>query len=142
MHITLTNQAGVTINLSRVQWARILALAMAYGWEPAGTSNPDGWKGDEPWSGSYSSHQGGSVSRQDAQMMAAALEKSLPGIPDQDPPAHNEGKQDIFESMLAFGRALEVDNPSPSKLGIDSSYKAQILELIEFFRQGAFEMGN
>ena len=68
-------------------WAKLLRLAERYGWQPAGTTIPDSelkWMPDGRWNGSYSSNDGQTVTTADAQALAAALERALAEIPDED----------------------------------------------------------
>jgi hypothetical protein len=62
-------------------WDGCLELAVAFGWQPAGTSAPPDHKG--PWSGTYCGNDYQEVSDQDARAMAAALHLALAALPKQ-----------------------------------------------------------
>ena len=58
----------------------MLSLAVVYGWEPAGTSPPEGVL-PRAWSGTYDTNDGALFSREDARQFAAALERFLNAAP-------------------------------------------------------------
>lgn len=59
-------------------WHGCLELALAFGWQPAGTSPPYDYKG--PWDGTYSGNDGQGVSSEDAGAMAKALHRALTAL--------------------------------------------------------------
>jgi hypothetical protein len=79
LHNTHTS---ISRKFSRQTWTKALELARLYGWKPMGTRHPD-CKVD--WLGMYSTNDGQTVLRQDAFLLAAALEKSLKDISEQYP---------------------------------------------------------
>src|SRR5215467_11613088 len=73
-------------------WSRLLSLAQAYGWRPAGTRLPEGydaygpgsWQGDpSEWDGRYWPGYGQEVIATDALELAAALKRAWPDLPDR-----------------------------------------------------------
>ncbi len=58
-------------------WQAVKELAEMYGWQPAGTTVPD----DAEWDGRYDTKEGQRITDADARNLAAALECSLPDIP-------------------------------------------------------------
>jgi hypothetical protein len=68
-------------------WRLMLAVAELYGWNPVGTKRNDVWW-DGPvggeWDGAYLPAVGQLITREDANALAAALERALPDIPDHD----------------------------------------------------------
>src|SRR5262249_46886215 len=77
-------------HFSTAEWVRVLTLAEAYGWQPAGTElayieYPDGTveSGDD-WDGNYWTNDLQQVTVADAAALAAALRRALPDIPDHD----------------------------------------------------------
>jgi hypothetical protein len=75
MAFDLEGKAG-TFRMSSFGWPRVLAIAEAYGWEPAGTNPPVGL-GRSNWDGSYGSNDGQLVTARDARALAAAIEEAL-----------------------------------------------------------------
>ena len=59
-------------------WHGCLELALAFGWQPAGTIAPYGCKG--PWDGTYSGNDGQGVSSEDARAMAEALYRAVTAL--------------------------------------------------------------
>src|SRR5262252_9199511 len=73
-------------------WSRLLSIAQAYGWQPAGTRLPDGYEAGEPgfwqgdpseWDGRYWPGYGQEVIATDALDFAAALKRAWPDLPDR-----------------------------------------------------------
>ena len=74
MSVDLRNSAGEEWSISTIGWAFYLNLAMAYGWEPAGTQAPAEWSEEEDqWTGAYDWNAGQRVSAEDGRGFAAAL---------------------------------------------------------------------
>ena len=73
--------------LSRQTWAKALELALLYGWQPKGTEPPDldFFQLNAEWDGRYYTNDGQAVKREDAFLLAAALEKALKDIPNENP---------------------------------------------------------
>lgn len=64
---------GFRANTSGWRWLR--AEAIRHGWEPAGTTGPRGWSGQEEWPGDYGANDGQGVKAADARAWAAALDR-------------------------------------------------------------------
>ena len=99
MGMLLANKSGNSIRWGHISWAKLLALAEMYSWEPVGATEPCDWTepctwGDSTiaenplpaWDGSYSCNDHPFVEPEDARAMADALEKALDDIPDHDGP--------------------------------------------------------
>ena len=84
MGVTLLNDHGGEITVSWRSWLNALDLADACGWEPLGTTLPDGVEDGEEWEGGYDSNDGQRVAADDARGIADALERALPSIPGGD----------------------------------------------------------
>ena len=79
--------SGGDCRFSSCGWARLLALAERFGWEPAGTVPPqyvDGTPFYTDWHGGYTSNDAQLVTDDDARNLAAVLEAILPDIPRHD----------------------------------------------------------
>ena len=74
-------QFGNELGPYAISWARLLALAEMYAWEPSGTTEPHGEPLDD-WVGGYNSNDGQYVAPEDAKAMGDALGKALDDIPD------------------------------------------------------------
>ena len=89
MTYDLLNQSlAIHRTFSRQTWAKALELALLYGWQPKGTQPPSMHDFNElnaDWLGSYFTNDGQAVKREDAFLLASALEKSLKDIPDTNP---------------------------------------------------------
>jgi len=70
----------------REAWAKVLSLAMLYGWKPMGTHPASRIEvhglDPEDWDGTYLTNDGQIVIAEDALSLATALERSLDDIPD------------------------------------------------------------
>jgi hypothetical protein len=65
-------------SLGAATWDGLLELAVAFGWEPAGTTAPDYYEG--PWRGTYCSNDGQRVSDKDARAISEALYRALTAL--------------------------------------------------------------
>src|ERR1044072_5626821 len=86
MSYELVNQATeVCRTFSRQSWTKALELARLYGWQPTGTRLPLFYNfsySNAEWNGTYLTNEGQIVKAEDAYSLAAALERSLPDIPE------------------------------------------------------------
>ncbi|HKY52889.1 MAG TPA: hypothetical protein VJM08_01235 [Anaerolineales bacterium] len=87
MYYHLSSQSTVSRKkFRREAWAKVLSLAMLYGWQPMGThpgSRIEVYGLDpEDWDGTYLTNDGQVVIAEDALSLAMALEKALDDIPD------------------------------------------------------------
>lgn len=88
---------------SKQFWAKALELAQLYDWKPMGTRPPsyiDFYELCAEWDGRYLTNDGQTVKTEDARSLAAALERSLNDIPDED-----------FRSDWNYAFLLEDDLP-------------------------------
>lgn len=80
--MNLYNQVGECYPITVKEWEKLLALARKNGWKPAGTQAPPRRLTlvpnpllQPPWDGAYSRPEGQTISRRDAEALAAALER-------------------------------------------------------------------
>jgi hypothetical protein len=73
MGMDLRNRADQAIKVSGGHWAVFLKLAEAFGWQPAGTEQPETWPASETWHGRYDTNDGQSVTDADAIRLAQTL---------------------------------------------------------------------
>ena len=87
MYYHLSSQSTVSRKkFRREAWAKVLSLAMLYGWQPMGTHPATRIEvfglDPEDWDGTYLTNDGQIVIAEDALSLAMALERSLDDIPD------------------------------------------------------------
>ena len=87
------NKDGAYFRWLNPYWYTVLKLARRYGWKPLGTKIA----GNPQWDGSYETNDYQIVTSKDAKAMAAALEKVLPDIPNEDATAHKKLKINNIE---------------------------------------------
>ncbi len=104
MGMSLAGRGGRHFGCNHFTWGCFLALAYRYGWQPMGTEAPD-WEGingppinpdykHPDWDGTYFSNDGQFVTDRDASNIAAALERALDDIPDDDAVVEDEQMAD------------------------------------------------
>ncbi len=87
MGYDLHSHAGGEFRWNQSDYPKVLRLAMAYGWQPEGTTNPpwgDGYWPEEDaknWDGQYCSNELQIVSDADTANLARALERALEDLP-------------------------------------------------------------
>jgi len=148
MSVDLINETGNTFRTGNRSWRKIFILAQMYGWEPACTLSPPDWDDhprlkDEPWDGGYFTNDGQVVTSPDAHNLAAALEEALLDITDEIPAEEVSGQDPIvvlFQEILTREMALKSGIRSPALIEVASLYKDKIRELIDFCRQGSFQI--
>ena len=96
-------------------WGRCLDIAVAFGWEPAGTAAPTGWDGE--WDGSYGSNNYQTVTDPDARALGRALHREIDAL---------EAGEDLTEDQF---KALRGANLS------------LVRELADFALTGSFNIG-
>lgn len=157
MSYELVNQTTeVCRTFSRQFWAKALELAVLYGWEPKGTLPPAGldlYELNVEWLGTYGTNDGQIVKREDAFLLAAALEKSLKDIPDanrktdwnaefftQDelPEWLSPEEKEIIEDGLQEG-LLDILGTNPLEF-FAGDEKRHLKGFIRFCRLGSFEI--
>lgn len=141
---------------SRQTWAKALELALLYGWQPKGTRPPsmhDFHELNAEWDGRYNTNDGQTVKREDAFLLAAALEKSLKDIPDTNPKIDWNSQfwldDGLPEELTPEERAEVEEGLKDGLLDIMGTHpleyfagdeKMHLLEFIRFCRLGSFEI--
>jgi hypothetical protein len=134
---------GGTFRWNVLGWESVLRLAHRNGWKPAGTErpqfkifHPDGTfdaEGTEEhnraydgWDGSYFYNDCQVVTTEDARNLADALEKALPGLPDEPGPMLSDPTD---------------SDPPPDVVLSGREMKAYIAEFVTYCRAGGFRIG-
>jgi hypothetical protein len=140
---------------SRQFWSKSLELAGLYGWKPMGTRPPlqvDFYKLGAEWDGGYFTNDGQTVKAEDAHSLAAALERSLDDIPNDNVPLDWNSIQvedDLPEWLSPEERAIieeELQDGLLDIMGISpveyfaGDEKSHLKEFIRFCRLGSFEI--
>jgi hypothetical protein len=141
---------------SRQFWSKALELAGLYGWKPMGTRPPshiDFYELGAEWHGGYFTNDGQTVKAEDARSLAAALERSLDDIPNDNLPMdwnsmfHQE--DDLPEWLSPEERAMieeELQDGLVDIMGMNpveyfvGDEKRHLKEFIRFCRLGSFEI--
>jgi hypothetical protein len=141
---------------SRQFWAKALELAGSYGWKPLGTRPPahlDFHQLGAEWDGGYLTNDGQTVKAEDALSLAAALERSLDDIPDDNismdwnsmfqqeddlPEWLSPEERAIIEEELQDG-LLDIMEMNPREY-FAGDEKRYLKEFIRFCRLGSFEI--
>lgn len=141
---------------SRQFWSKALELAKLYGWTPMGTRPPshlDFYKIGAEWNGSYSTNDGQTVRAEDARSLAAALERSLDDISndnipmdwmsmfqrDDDLPEWLSPEERSFIEEELHDGLLDIMGMSPLAY-FAGDEKQHLKEFIRFCRLGSFEI--
>ena len=142
MNFKLRSEDG-TFEIASATWQRVLDVARAYGWEPAGTDPPDirdqdddpayDWSG---WSGSYTVNEYQHVTAADAESLAEALALALLDIPvgsviERDAPG-------VFSGVRGVDAHAEVKAIDWFKR---PARRAELMALVTFCRAGGFQIG-
>lgn len=141
---------------SRQFWAKALELAGSYGWKPMGTRPPphvDFYQIGADWDGGYLTNDGQTVNREDALLLAAALERALDDISNHNIPmdwnAMLQLDDDLPEWLSPQERAFveeELQDGLLDIMGISpleyfaGDEKRHLKEFIRFCRLGSFEI--
>ena len=141
---------------SRQFWAKTLELAQLYGWKPLGTRPPlhiDFYELHAEWDGRYLTNDGQTVKAEDARLLAAALERSLDDIPNENLPTNwnamvpleddfpewlSPEEREFIEEELQDG-LLDIMGMSPFEY-FAGDEKQHLKEFIRFCRLGSFEI--
>jgi hypothetical protein len=141
---------------SRQFWAKALELAQLYGWKPMGTHPPshlDLYELCTEWDGRYLTNDGQTVKTEDARSLAAALERSLDDIPDQNLPTDwnsifqpeedfpewlSPEEREFIEEELQDG-LLDIVGTNPLEY-FAGNEKRHLKQFIRFCRLGSFEI--
>src|SRR5690348_11625005 len=119
MSVDLYGCDGRYMKISTARWCKSLQLGEKHGWKPAGTVAPAtvGYdRRSRPWHGDYTSNCGQIVSAEDAHNLAAALERSLLHISEQDSPTwHPDAavlqralREPGIKTLVAFARSTDA----------------------------------
>jgi hypothetical protein len=136
-------------------WAKMLSMALAYGWQPTGTRLPSRFEYFEPdaedWDGTYLTNDGQTVTTEDALALAAALERSLDDIPDFNidinPVEEDQIKNDIPETLSPVEKAVLEAGLEDHLRGLIEIHpfeyfagdeKLHLVDFIKFCRLGSF----
>ena len=141
---------------SRQFWSKALELAGVYGWKPLGTRPPSHlnfYKLGAEWNGGYLTNDGQTVKAEDARSLAAALERSLDDIPNEDIPVDwnsmvrpeddlpewlSPEEREFIEEELQDG-LLDIMGMNPHQY-FAGDEKRHLKEFIRFCRLGSFEI--
>jgi hypothetical protein len=157
MSFELVNQSTeVCRTFSRQFWAKALELARLYGWQPTGTRPPVGldlYELNKEWHGRYFTNDGQLVKAEDARSLAAALERSLEDIPDENLPIDWNSmlrrEDDLPEWLTPEEREIiedELQDGLLDMMGTDplqyfaGDEKRHLKGFIRFCRLGSFEI--
>jgi hypothetical protein len=144
MGVDLSGRGG-SFGCNWSYWRSCLTIAVAFGWDPAGTIAPTDWDHRTPWDGSYFINSFQEVSDEDARSLAEALDRAAGALANGDP-LTNEQKEALYPvpdpfwetaagvAMLekldaarkASGRSSKLDDPD------------WFIELADFARKGSF----
>src|SRR5919201_1288267 len=152
----LSSQTTISrAKFSKDAWAKVLSLAMFYGWQPMGTRAPDIielYDTDvEDWDGTYLANEGQTVIAEDALSLAIALEKALDDIPDFsieiDRATRFRKENDLLEELSPIEKAileaglehhlLELVEINPFEY-FAGDRKRHLIDFIKFCRLGSF----
>ncbi len=157
MSYELVSQSTILCRtFSRQFWAKALELAELYGWKPLGTRPPsqvDFYNLGAEWDGRYFTNDGQTVKSEDARSLAAALERSLDDIPDENTPtdwnAAFQPEDDLPEWLSPEEREFIEEELQDGLLDILGTHpleyfagdeKQNLKAFIRFCRLGSFEI--
>ena len=141
---------------SRQFWGKALELAQLYGWQPHGTHPPshlDFYQLGAEWEGGYLTNDGQTVKAEDALLLAAALERSLDDISDENLPMDwtsmfrqeddlpewlSPEEREFIEEELQGG-LLDIMETNPLEY-FAGDEKSHLKRFIRFCRLGSFEI--
>ena len=156
MSYDLLNQSlAIQRTFSRQTWKKALELALLYGWQAKGTESPpiDLHELNAEWDGRYYTNDGQTVNREDAFLLAAALEKAVKDIPDETPKIDwnteaylddglpeeltPEEREEVEEGLKDGLLDIMGKNPLEYFAGDE---KQHLIRFIKFCRLGRFEI--
>ena len=141
---------------SKQFWAKALELAQLYGWKPLGTRPPahfDFYELCAEWDGRYLTNDGQTLKAEDARSLAAALERSLNDILDEEcaadwnsmlqieedlPEWLSPEEREFIEEELQDG-LLDIMGTDPREY-FAGNEKRHLQQFIRFCRLGSFEI--
>ncbi len=154
-----------TFHFGLADWHCVVELAEDNGWRPAGTvwdEPPEepiifGSGGDQEdyeravrvdrFLTDYFNNDGQMVTDEDAEALAAALERSLPDIPDHDAIGHKDKRKAWPRRIAEWNQLMPGPEPSPAREETISAHewfsgerKQRLVEFIAFCRAGGFNI--
>lgn len=156
MNYHFSSQSTVSRKKFRKEaWAKVLSLAMLYGWQPMGTRPASRIEvsglDTEDWDGTYLSNEGQIVIAKDALSLAMALEKSLDDIPDfnieLDRVPKRQKEDDLPEWLLPEEGVIIEEGPKDQSLDLPEIHpfeyfagdeKRRLVDFIKFCQLGSF----
>ena len=156
MNYYLSSQSTVSRKkFTREAWAKVLSLAILYGWRPMGTMPPskvDVWEQDaEDWDWTYLTNGGQTVIAEDALSLSIALEKALDDIPDfnieLDRVAQSRKENELPEWFLPDEDAIIEEQPKDQPPALPEIHpfeyfagdeKRHLVDFIKFCQLGSF----
>ncbi|HEY3477183.1 MAG TPA: hypothetical protein VGK56_21385 [Anaerolineales bacterium] len=157
MSYELVNHSTIiSRTFSRQFWSKALELAALYDWKPMGTRSPSHLNLSQlgaEWDGRYLTNDGQTVRAEDARSLAAALERALDDIPDENPRLDwnsvawidddlpewlSPEERDFMEEELQDG-LLDILGTSPFEY-FAGDEKRHLKAFIRFCRLGGFEI--
>lgn len=134
---------GRQLCLSSESWGHVLDMATLGGWEPAGTCRPPWW--DDPpddimpvsdsWDGEYFNNDGQVVGADDARVLADAVGRMLPDVPDECVIEHKLAVAVLPNGLVHAGLRPDARANCFEWWG---GRKALLRQLVELCRAGAF----
>ncbi len=106
-------------------WERCFHLGVAFGWNPAGTSQSEFWEDD--WSGSYFGQHTQFVDKDDAQKLSKALLRAIDCI---------SGRKELTAEQKRVVEEISADVAGLTQVRI----LAGALEIADYARDGWFEI--
>lgn len=157
MYYHLSSQSTVSRKkFRREAWAKLLSLAMLYGWQPMGTHPASRIEVSgldvEDWNGTYLTNDGQIIIAEDALSLAMALEKALDDIPDFNIeldriPKSKSQEADELPEWLLPEEGVIIDGPKDQPLDAPEIHpfeyfagneKQQLVDFIKFCQLGSF----
>ena len=157
MSYELVNQSTeVCRTFSRQFWTKALELARSYGWQPKGTRPPlhlDLYELNTEWHGRYLTNDGQTVKAEDARSLAAALERALDDIANENLPIDwsamlyweddlpewlSPEEREFIEDEVQHG-LLDIMGTNPLEY-FAGDEKRHLKQFIRFCRLGSFEI--
>lgn len=107
MSIRLVNDAGGVYWFTSGNWRRVLAFASRHGWPANPKLNPDHWDQSLTWNEKYEIIGGATLSRDESQALADAIERGI-----SVDPAGSSVAKELATHSEAMRRALPSYDPA------------------------------
>jgi hypothetical protein len=147
------------MHFTNFTWSRVLSVARAHGWVPAGTRAPSrewyarqwGCRAEdleedpaaEPWSGIYDSSDFQEVTAEDARALGDAIERALQAAGDASPLSVPDVSRPVGRDQVLV-RAME-DKGFEVRLMVEEHHgidmRQMLREFVVFCRGGGFRLG-